>query len=116
MKSSSILVRWQVEGVHRWVGCNIDKVSYLKDYHRHVFYFEARISVDELDRELEFISIQHQLVRFANSMLEDPVDVSCEMLADATVDYLCKEYGSHRSYTVTVLEDNENGGIVSWNL
>lgn len=103
---------FQQEGVHRWKDCPYDDMSFLRDWHRHIFHFVVELEVEELDRDLEFIKVKRELQRFVRTMLSDPVEWSCETIADLTARDILKRYGDHRFVAVMVLEDGENGGRV----
>lgn len=102
-----------VEGVHKWDGCNIQQVSYLKDYHRHMFHITVTKKVTDSDREVEIICLKNEIRRaledrFPNK-IGDAIDFqgsSCEQIASYLVQTL------HLSYC-SVLEDGENGAAVT---
>lgn len=106
-----IKVTFQVEGIHRWKECPIPEMFYLKDWHRHMFYFEVEMSVTELDREVEFIQLKNELQTFGDNLLCNPVELSCEAMAAQVFEYLEDKYGPRR-YKIYVAEDGENGGGV----
>jgi hypothetical protein len=51
--ATSAIVRFQVPGFHCWQGATGDR-AYLADRHRHLFHVEAKISIFQNDREVEF--------------------------------------------------------------
>lgn len=91
-----------------------ERVSYLKNIHRHKFFVCAKIQVFHDDRELEFIIVKEDLDQFIkdNLVFRDMkrlVSMSCEMMARSILEYLTNSYGNNRSYFVSVYEDDENG-------
>jgi len=103
----------QVERLHKWAeAVNHPElgVEYLAYPHRHVFHIKAGVCVKGDDREIEFISMKHELVE----RIEDEWGTyvgSCEMMADEIIKFL-KDMYPNRCYFVEVSEDGENGVIV----
>jgi len=115
-KKSYIIVRTRFTGIHQWKDAPAE-VDFLKAIHRHVFHVEAKIPVTHNDRQLEFFMVQRFLDECGQKLLLDPPaiyigHVSCEMIADELVDKISKRYGIKRDISVSVFEDNENGGCV----
>jgi hypothetical protein len=109
--------------MHKWEGCSIDDVKFLKDSHRHVFHVELKASVDDPDRELEFFMIQQMIDSAIYNLYRDQDSMgyfmlgsrSCEMIAKEIIDFLVKHYAiPSNTIRCTVFEDNENGGTVKW--
>jgi hypothetical protein len=100
-----IIVRLQVEGLHRWKDCPIDEVSFLRDRHRHIFHIEARKRVSHNDRDVEIILFKRQLESFLGAEPIEFGDMSCEMIAEKILLEFDCDY-------VQVLEDNENGAVI----
>ena len=104
-----IKITFQVAGVHRWANCPIEEVSYLRDYHRHMFWFTVYKIVEHDDRDVEIIMFKKQVKSFIRENYFDLEhdacffgDMSCEMLAKLVFhEFSCSE--------VEVTEDNENG-------
>ena len=110
MTDRSIVCRFEIVGFHRWVDAP-DEVKYLRERHRHKFYFEVKKLVTWTDREIEFIGYGEQMKKFIYDYFE-PVPggvefgtLSCEMIAEI----LIVEAGCS---SACVYEDNENGGCV----
>lgn len=112
MNKTKIIVRFSVEGLHRWEGCTIPEVDYLQHSHRHTFGIIGEVDVSHLDRDIEFIELSHKMKTYLagiyyNSVLKLHVfgTKSCEMIAQEllTVFNLNK---------CEVNEDGENGAIV----
>ena len=108
---TTVIVRLQVEGLHRWKDAK-DKcpaMSILSDMHRHVFHIECEKKVTHTDRDVEFILIKRRIESFIEAKWgRSPAhfhDLSCESIALALV----IEFGLTMCQ---VLEDNENGGRV----
>lgn len=113
MRNTYITVRTQFEGYHKYPGAGeIDpRIKFLEYPHRHLFKVEATISVEHLDRNLEFFLVKWSIEDFIKSGDRDYM--SCEMIADGIVNFLHDTYGD-RYYKVTVSEDGESDGIVEF--
>lgn len=107
-----VVARTTVEGIHRWFKCPIEEVSYLRDYHRHVFHIHAKAYVNHTDRDIEFIKLSHDIKQYLTDKYYSEKykclffdDSSCEMIADELV----KKF---ELYECEVNEDGEGGSIV----
>lgn len=110
-----IKVRTEFEGFHFYPGASkIDpRISFLEKEHRHMFKVEVKISVNHLDRELEFFLVKWALAQFIEAGNQN--HKSCEMIAtDILQNHLIPKYGDNRFYEITVSEDGESDGIVVW--
>jgi hypothetical protein len=110
-----IKVRTEFEGFHYYPNAgSIDpRIQFLENEHRHMFKVEVKISVDHLDRELEFFLVKWALQDFIKSGNQN--HKSCEMMAtDILQQHLIPNYGSQRYYEITVSEDGESDGIVEY--
>ena len=107
--STSIFVRFQKEGIHKYPDAP-EEVSYLRFPHRHIFHFEVSVEVFHNDRELEFIMFSNWLQSQLGSEALSLDYKSCEMLADDIATLIVNKYGA-RSMTISVSEDNENGAV-----
>ena len=111
---SYIRVRTEFEGFHFYPNAgSIDpRIQFLENEHRHIFKVEVKISVDHLDRELEFFLVKWALQDFIKSGSQD--HRSCEMIAqDILVNHLIPKYGQ-RYYEIVVSEDGESDGIIEY--
>jgi hypothetical protein len=111
---SYIRVRTEFEGFHFYPNAgSIDpRIQFLENEHRHMFKVEVKISVDHLDRELEFFLVKWALQDFIKSGSQD--HRSCEMIAqDILVNHLIPKYGQ-RYYEIVVSEDGESDGIIEY--
>lgn len=111
--TTKIISRLSVEGVHRWKNCPIEEVSYLRDYHRHVFNINCYCYVTHNDRDIEFIQLSHNIEKYLSDKYFNNQfqclffdDMSCEMIATELVNHF-------NLYEVEVNEDGEGGSIVS---
>ncbi len=101
-------------GFHEWSGAP-RVVSFLKERHRHQFYFKVTVLVDHADREVEFFCLQKSLREFVDSSYHKKdfgcefSGRSCEMIATEVFHHLS---GNYQVVSVEVSEDNENGAIV----
>ena len=109
--SVKIVINITIPWIHRWKNCDIDEVSYLKDYHRHLFYIRCEKKVRHNDRDIEIISFK---TKIENYLWEEYWvmwncefwDMSCEMIAEL----LMKEFSLD---LCEVLEDWENGALLT---
>ncbi len=107
-----IWVKWTMPGFHAWPDAP-EEVSYLRSRHRHLFHFKVSLSANHDDREVEFHLLQGVCKRFyATSQLELD-NRSCETIAKELIGLLQSHYGSNRTYSVEVSEDDECGAIVT---
>lgn len=111
---SFIRVRTEFEGFHYYPNAgSIDpRIKFLENEHRHMFKVEVKISVDHLDRELEFFLVKWALNDFIKG--GNMNHKSCEMMADEILNFFLDNYGVFRHYQVTVSEDGESDGIVEY--
>jgi hypothetical protein len=109
-----IKIRTQFEGFHYYpdAGSIDPRIKFLENEHRHMFKVEAKISVEHLDRELEFFLVKWKLEQFIKSGNQN--HKSCEMIATEILEFLKNNYGVWRYYEVIVSEDGESDGIVEY--
>jgi len=100
-----IIVKLQVEGLHKWAGCPIEDVSFLRDRHRHMFHIEVRKTVTHNDRDIEIIMLKREIINYLGKQPIEFGNQSCEMIAEDILTRFNCTY-------VSVLEDNENGAII----
>ena len=107
--NKQISVKFTSPGFHRWPEAS-GKREYLKERHRHLFYYEVRMQVNHGDRDVEF----HDLMDEAKQIVceEEHGDKSCEQIAYQIIDKLKEKYAD-RQISVSVFEDNEAGAIVT---
>ena len=112
MTTTSIIARLQIEGIHRWQNCPIEEVSYLRDYHRHVFHIIGKAYVKHSDRDIEFIQLTHEIRRYLLSKYYTQ-KYSCCFFDNNSCEMLAHEL-SHQFdlYECEVNEDGESGAIV----
>jgi len=98
------------EGVHRWQDAP-ERVGFLRHTHRHVFHVEGKKTVSHGNRDVEFITLKHEVEQWLAKRW-DYVDgiaqmgqMSCEMAAEE----IANEFGLAECI---VTEDGENGGGV----
>ena len=104
----------QIESWHRWVDAP-EQYAYLRNSHRHMFHVKVELSVDGLDREVEFIDLKHRVGKWCEdlqSTSEFASGTSCEHMARYVLDAVDEYYGPDRGIIVTVSEDGENGATV----
>jgi hypothetical protein len=102
-----IQVNLQVEGLHKWGDCNLEDVIYLRNLHRHIFHIKVIKQVTHNNRDIEIIMFKNQILFYLKGKYKGNFgNMSCEDIAED----ILKEFDCH---IVEVLEDNENGAIVS---
>lgn len=104
----SILVRFTYDATHNWPQAEEiagKEVAYLKYPHRHLFHFECRKEVTELDREIEIILFRKKILNFiGENYNHDFGHLSCEMIAELILTEFDLNY-------CEVTEDGENGAV-----
>lgn len=98
-----------IEGYHCFPDAP-EYLGYLRNKHRHVFHVECEFSVSHNDRDIEIISMQHQIDNYFKSTYGDPAEfgtLSCEEIASRLMQYYPK------LCAVTVREDGWGGGRVT---
>lgn len=103
-------------GVHRWKDAP-DSHEFLRFPHRHKFIGEAVIEVDHNEREVEFFEVQELILREILPRVTrraDAPELSCEGFAELILEDLKLTYGAQRLMWVTISEDGENAGTVTW--
>lgn len=100
----AIIINTQFSATHCWPECPIEKVSFLKTPHRHVFHVRMKKKVYHDDRDVEFIHFKNNVEEWINENWDkkDLGTMSCEQMAQE----LSKRYDC---FYVRVMEDNENG-------
>lgn len=115
MKTLSIIIRTSFEGFHFYPNASeIDqRIKFLETEHRHIFYVTVEIGVEHDNRELEFFLCKWKLQEFIKAGNQN--HKSCEMIGTNILEnHLFPSYGTDRFYKVTVSEDNESDGVVTW--
>lgn len=102
------IIKLQKEGIHYYSKAK-GKESFLKYPHRHIFYITIEIEQFHNDRDIEYVNFKRWIEKRISSNLKEK---SCEMLAEKIIDIIHKKY-KNRQIKVKVLEDNENGAVVS---
>jgi len=111
--SKSIIVKTTFNAKHFWKDAP-EEVSFLRIPHDHIFFIEAEIEVKHDDRELEFFLVKRKLDDFIDLAFNNKTfELSCEQIADKLIGIILHHYGE-RKITVTVYEDNNNGGRVKY--
>lgn len=102
-----IQVNLQVEGLHKWEDCNLEDVIYLRNLHRHIFHIKVIKQVTHNNRDIEIILFKKGIISYIKDKYNGNFgNMSCEDIAEnILVTFDC--------HVVEVLEDNENGAIVS---
>jgi len=109
----SIFVTTKIEGFHKYPNAP-DEVSFLRNLHRHMFGIKVRIEVYHNERELEFIIVKQDLIKYLETRIKQDENNSCETLAESIHKYITLNYcyETQRLVWVEVDEDGENGASV----
>lgn len=112
-----VIAKLMIEGLHFWKDAP-EKVEFLRNKHRHTFYIEVKVKVDHADRQIEAITLKHNILKLLDETFPrfypykeplhfitayDFASLSCESLAQFILDKLPAD-------SVLILEDNEVGG------
>lgn len=104
------IVTTQFEGLHFFEEASGDE-SFLKYPHRHLFHLKVVIEQFHDNREIEFINFKRWLdVQLKNKSITNR---SCEMIAKEIGLVVLEKYGN-RELLVSVMEDGENGGLITF--
>lgn len=113
MKSQKLIwVTFQKKGLHKYPAAltddNLKDVSYLGNFHRHLFKFKVSIEIFHNDRELEF----HQFLNWLEDLYAENIlsldFKSCEMISDDLYHIISKKFPG-RDCIIEVSEDGECG-------
>lgn len=107
---SSIFVTTTFVGFHRWLNAP-DQVSFLRNFHRHIFHVRVEFPVTHDDRDLEFFIVKTKLDQYIATVIRRDDAGSCETIAQTIFDGFWM--GAIRPTLVEVSEDSENGAIKS---
>lgn len=102
---TSIIVRFQFDGIHFWPECPFTEVDFLRTPHRHVFHVELRKRVTHEDRDIEIIMLKRKVEQHCRSQYANAGTKSCETIAREILQQFDLDM-------VQVLEDGENGAVV----
>jgi len=126
-----IKIQFNMPGFHFWKKAPT-QYSFLRNKHRHMFYWTVVVSVKDSDREIEFIDLKDWFMHFLKEefgyltgenqgFLNKHLDfggLSCENIAQATHDLVdkidCDLMSSEQIKSIEVLEDNENGALIEF--
>lgn len=99
-----IKIKAEFIGYHRYKGAPAN-VSFLRNYHRHLFCIELQMEVTKGNRQIEFFTVQRQLYKFLDKHYrEKKFEKSCEQIAQHIAE-------NFNAYSVEVSEDDECSGI-----
>lgn len=114
-RNTVVFCTLQVEGLHNWPDAMlIPEVGYLENTHRHIFNIKAYVQVTHNDRDVEFIVLKHNILKYIYAHYSTPYgcihfnNMSCEMIAEKLIDHF-------NLIKCEVNEDGENGAIVTVN-
>jgi len=105
MSQIIVFVRTKFVGFHRWKDAP-EVVSFLRNWHRHIFHVKIGVEVEGNNREVEFFIFQKQVEGYLDLKYADQqFESSCEMIAQDLLDHFRATY-------CEVSEDGENGAHV----
>ena len=108
---TKIFIKTSFEACHRWKDAP-PAVSFLRNYHRHVFHVKVELQVSHNDRQLEFFMVRRSVDRFLKKIYAGrSFDASCERIATTIFEWLWFT-AEVPVLSVEVNEDNENGAVV----
>lgn len=106
-----VYITTQFEGLHRYENAP-EEVSFLRNYHRHLFKIRLQVEVEHNERDIEFIMLKHAVDNYImQTYLDMKVNASCETIAETLIDYVKSHY-PNRKVICEVSEDGENGAIL----
>ena len=112
MAEVKIIVKLNIEGLHRWKDCDIEEVMYLKNLHRHLFFIRVIKDVSHNDRDIEIIKFKKSIIDYLNYRWYDD-NYKCLMFNNMSCENIAKDlYKKFKASLVEVLEDNENGALI----
>lgn len=102
-------IRFTKEGLHKWEAAP-ETVSFLRNLHRHMFYWQVQVQQFGDDRDLEYLMLREKVMDRVNAVKWAPT-ISCEQFALFIKNWLSTEY-LDRLVRVSVFEDDENGAVI----
>jgi hypothetical protein len=118
----AVIARFQIEGIHSLPESSASGEDYQKEPHRHLFHFEVTVNAfEDENRVLNGVAIRRMCVNkfLPNNVLIPGLYVFGEMQPLDIADWLCKalwEALEGRGVRVQVLEDGENGAVVTYGM
>jgi hypothetical protein len=112
INNRTIFVTFRREGIHCYPGAPED-VKFLRDPHRHIFWFKVTIDVFHNERDLEFIRFKRELENLYSTNTLQLNAKSCETIAEELINYISSKYPK-RWIAVEISEDGENGATLDY--
>jgi hypothetical protein len=116
-----INVQTKIEGVHRWENAP-DKVSFLRNLHRHLFNVSVKLEVTHNDRDIEFFILKNDIENFFENnypkfhpemiRLFNFDKLSCEHISEDLRIFIKDKYKKEK-VEIEIREDEENSGVLS---
>lgn len=105
----TIIIQTRFEARHSWPDCPYDSVAFLRYPHRHEFWVIVELLVSHNNRDVEFIIAKRALNLFIAEKYKglNLGTKSCEDIAEEILTAF------ETYYSVTVMEDGENGAKIS---
>jgi hypothetical protein len=102
------IIKTQQEGFHFWKDAP-ESVSFLRNKHRHIFFFKVWVSQNHNERDLEYFILKSKVESLIPT-INGPQ--SCETIASNLQLSLVNLFSHERQVKVEVTEDNENGALI----
>ena len=110
-----VYIKTDFIALHMWPDCNIEKVRWLRNQHRHKIYVKVHIRIKEHDREIEFFVLKDKVDTiierlYGTEKTKELNNKSMEMLCADIRQELMKEYKyKYIDMKISCSEDNEVG-------
>ena len=118
MNKPRIKVKHVVLGTHNWPNAEevFPEVGFLSHEHHHDFNISVECDVNHHDREIEFIMLRVELMKFIDQKwpgkyIKKFGPFSCEQIGQVIQTHMENIYGM-RNWTIEVFEDNIQGAII----
>ena len=116
LQKRMVWVTFDRVGFHCYPGAP-DEVSYLRERHRHKFFFKVSVEVFHDDRDIEFHMLLNQIEQWYSDGSLELDYKSCEMMADELFVKLQRHFideglvHKDRQCVIEVSEDRECGAV-----
>lgn len=104
-----VVVKVQVEGMHRWEACPFEEVKFLRNPHRHIFHITCKKAVEHNDRDIEIILLKRAVQNYLTTTRFDS-GIGCLNFGNSSCEDIAEVLINEFNLTACqVLEDGENG-------
>ena len=109
--NNMIFIKFAREGIHCYPSAP-DDVAFLRNPHRHIFYFRVDIQFFHDDREIEFIIFKRKVEGYYEPGVLQFDSKSCETIAHDLHAKIKRDFPG-RAMVIEVSEDDENGARIT---